>query len=68
MWLLNEVSPSMLGTYAYINPLVAVALGWQVLDETLSAQQLAGMCVILIGVVLVTAVRPRIVVPPAQRT
>ncbi len=53
-WLLHEVSPAMLGTYAYVNPAVAVVLGWWLLDETLDAVRLAGMVVILVGVVLVT--------------
>lgn len=53
-WLLHEVNPALLGTYAYVNPAVAVGLGWWWLDETLDAVQLAGMVVILLGVVRVT--------------
>ncbi len=68
IWLLHEVSPSALGTYAYINPLVAVVLGWVVLQETLSDKQLAGMVVILIGVVLVSIARPKAITAPSQRT
>ncbi len=68
VWLLHEVSPSALGTYAYINPLVAVALGWLVLQETLNAHQLAGMVVILVGVILVSIARPRALAAPSQRT
>ena len=67
IWLLHEVSPAALSTYAYINPLVAVALGWLVLDETLSAQQLGGTVVILLGVMLVSILRPKPVVLPSQR-
>ena len=40
----------MLGTYAYINPLVVVVLGWWLLEDVLSPKQLVGMVVILIGV------------------
>ena len=68
VWLLHEVSPSALGTYAYINPLVAVALGWLVLQETLNAHQLAGMVVILVGVILVSIARPRALAAPSPRT
>ena len=68
VWLLHEVSPAALGTYAYINPLVAVVLGWLVLRETLSAMQMAGTVVILIGVMLVSIARPRVVAAPSQRT
>jgi drug/metabolite transporter (DMT)-like permease len=68
IWLLHEVSPAALGTYAYINPLVAVALGWLVLDETLSAEQMAGTVVILIGVLIVSIARPKALAAPSQRT
>lgn len=54
VWLLHEVSPSALGTYAYINPVVAVALGGWLLGESLNATQMAGMLVILFGVLLVS--------------
>jgi drug/metabolite transporter (DMT)-like permease len=68
IWLLHEVSPAALGTYAYINPLVAVALGWLLLQEALSAKQLAGTVVILLGVMLVSISRPKALAAPSQRT
>jgi drug/metabolite transporter (DMT)-like permease len=68
IWLLHEVSPAALGTYAYVNPLVAVVLGWLILGETLSAAQMAGMVVILIGVMLVSIARPRAVTAPSPRS
>lgn len=67
IWLLHEVSPALLGTYAYINPVIAVALGWLFLGETLNGTQLAGMVVILLGVVLVSTARPKAVVAPSPR-
>jgi drug/metabolite transporter (DMT)-like permease len=54
MWLLHQVRPALLGTYAYVNPAVAVLLGWWILGETLSPVQLIGMAVILLGVLLVS--------------
>lgn len=54
VWLLHEVSPAALGTYAYVNPAVAVVLGAWLLDETLNGAQLAGTAVILLGVILVS--------------
>ncbi len=54
IWLVHEVNPAVLGTYAYVNPLVAVVLGWWLLDESLGELQLAGMVVTLAGVLLVT--------------
>jgi drug/metabolite transporter (DMT)-like permease len=68
IWLLHEVSPAALGTYAYINPLVAVVLGWLVLRETLSDMQMAGTVVILLGVMLVSITRPKALAAPSQRT
>jgi drug/metabolite transporter (DMT)-like permease len=53
-WLLAHVSASHVGTYAYVNPAIAVVLG--VLDgEALTAWLLSGIVVILIGVALVRA-------------
>lgn len=63
-WLVHEVSPSALGTYAYINPAVAVVLGWWWLDESLTPFKFAAMFVILSGVALVTWRARR--VPTAQ--
>ncbi|HEX4896243.1 MAG TPA: EamA family transporter [Solimonas sp.] len=54
VWLVHEVTPSLLGTYAYVNPAVAVVLGWWWLDERLSPMQVLGTLIILAAVVLVT--------------
>lgn len=53
-WLVHEVTPAQLGTYAYVNPAIAVLLGWWLLDEVMKLPQIAGTLVILAGVVLVT--------------
>ncbi len=59
-WLVHEVTPSQLGTYAYVNPAVAVLLGWLILDEHLNATQVTGTLIVLAAVGLVTwASRPR---------
>ncbi|MEK6806906.1 MAG: EamA family transporter [Pseudomonadota bacterium] len=54
IWLVHQVTPTQLGTYAYVNPAVAVLLGWWILDERLSPAQIVGTLVILCGVLLVT--------------
>ena len=54
LWLVHQITPAQLGTYAYVNPAVAVLLGWWILDEHLAAPQIVGTLVILLGVVLVT--------------
>jgi drug/metabolite transporter (DMT)-like permease len=51
---LNELPATTVGTYAYVNPVVAVVLGWLVLDEPLTLGLLAGGALILASVVLTT--------------
>jgi len=53
-WLVHQVTPAQLGTYAYVNPAIAVLLGGWLLDETLSTMQIAGTIVILGSVVIVS--------------
>lgn len=52
-WLLGHVSAAQAGTYAYVNPVVAILIGWLLADEAITPSILAGMVVILAGVMLV---------------
>ncbi|MEV4113046.1 EamA family transporter [Nonomuraea sp. NPDC049695] len=52
-WLLGNAPISLVSTYAYVNPAVAVALGALVLHEPITTQVLVGGLVILVGVALV---------------
>jgi len=52
-WLLGVVGPSRVATYAYVNPIVAVFLGWALGDEPLTARIFAAMVVILSAVALI---------------
>lgn len=54
VWLLSVRSPVLVGTYAYVNPVVAVFLGWLIANERISSQQVIALIVILAGVILVT--------------
>jgi drug/metabolite transporter (DMT)-like permease len=54
IWLLGVTSIAKAGTYAYVNPIVAVFLGWAVLHETVTMRMLLAAAVILIGVGLVS--------------
>ena len=56
-WLSKHATPAQVGTYGFVNPAIATLLGWLVLGETLSTTQLAGMAVILLGVLLVNGTR-----------
>ena len=59
VWLVHEVTPSILGTYAYVNPAVAVVLGWWFLGERLNPTQVLGTVIIIGGVVIVTVASRR---------
>jgi len=53
-YLMHHTTPARLSTYAYVNPAIAAVLGWLLLGERMSATQLAGTGVILVGVVSVS--------------
>jgi drug/metabolite transporter (DMT)-like permease len=55
IWLLNHVPTSKVSTYAYVNPVVAVFLGWFVLHERVSGYILAGSAIVVASVALVTS-------------
>lgn len=57
-WLLRNAPTSLVGTYAYVNPVVAVLLGTLLLHEPLEARTLIGGGVILAAVVLIVSARP----------
>ncbi len=54
VWLLHHAAPSLTATYAYVNPVVAMILGWLVVNEKLSTRSLVASAVVLTGVVLIT--------------
>ncbi len=53
-WLIQNAPPQLVATYAYVNPVVALVLGWVFINEILSAQSLVASAVVLSGVVLIT--------------
>jgi drug/metabolite transporter (DMT)-like permease len=54
IWLLRAASPALVSTYAFVNPVVAVFLGWLLAAEPVSARTLAAAAVIVGAVVLIT--------------
>jgi drug/metabolite transporter (DMT)-like permease len=54
-WLLKNASPAKVSTYAYVNPAIAVILGWAIAGETMTGQMLVGAAVIVVSVALITA-------------
>ena len=57
IWLLRHVPTSKVSTYAYVNPVVAVFLGWLVLNERVDGYILAGTAIVIASVVLVTSAK-----------
>ncbi|MFH0988743.1 MAG: EamA family transporter [bacterium] len=53
-WLLKVASPAMVSTYAYVNPLVAVFLGWLIADELITTRILFAAVIIIVAVVTIT--------------
>jgi drug/metabolite transporter (DMT)-like permease len=53
-WLLKNARPSMVATYAYVNPVIAVLLGWAIAGESLTGQMLFGAAFVVVSVILVT--------------
>jgi len=54
IWLLHHVRPALAGSYAYVNPAIAVALGAWLANERFGSHELLAMGVILLGVVAIT--------------
>jgi drug/metabolite transporter (DMT)-like permease len=54
IWLIGHESPTRVGTYAYVNPVAAVLLGYFLAGEALGARTLAGTMLVLVSVVVIT--------------
>src|ERR1700677_62341 len=57
IWLLQHVPTSKVSTYAYVNPVVAIVLGWLVLHERVDRYILIGSAIVVASVVLVTSAK-----------
>jgi drug/metabolite transporter (DMT)-like permease len=54
IWLLRHQPPARVSTYAYVNPVVAVLLGWAIAGEALSPRAIAAGAMVVAAVVIVT--------------
>ena len=54
IWLLNNTSPSLVGTYAYVNPIVAIFVGWLFAGESMGEREAMAAAVIVVAVALIT--------------
>ena len=59
IWLLHYESPTKVGTYAYVNPVVAVAVGYFLGGESLGARTLLGTLLVLVSVIAITTMPKR---------
>jgi len=54
VWLIHHESPTKVGTYAYVNPVVAVLVGYFLGGEALGARTLLGTLLVLVSVIVIT--------------
>jgi drug/metabolite transporter (DMT)-like permease len=54
VWLLHHESPTKVGTYAYVNPVVAVLVGYFLGGEALGPRTIIGTLLVLVSVVVIT--------------
>jgi len=59
VWLIHHESPTKVGTYAYVNPVVAVLVGYFLGGESLGLRTILGTLFVLISVVLITTKRAK---------
>ena len=59
VWLMKHSTPARVATYAYVNPIVAVLLGWLILDEPITPRSLVASAIIIAAVVIVTTEKSR---------
>ncbi len=57
VWLLRVTTPSRVGTYAYVNPVIALFLGWALADEPISLRSIVATTVILGSVIVIMSER-----------
>lgn len=57
VWLIHHESPTKVGTYAYVNPIVAVLLGYFFAGEPLGPRTVAGTLLVLVSVLVITTAK-----------
>ena len=59
IWVLENAPAPLVSTYAYVNPVVAVFLGWLIQHEKIDAYVLAGSAVVVVSIILVTTAKAK---------
>jgi|ERR1700688_536220 len=70
VWLIHHESPTKVGTYAYVNPIVAVLVGYFLGGEALNMRTILGSLFVLVSVVVITTTRAKkpVVTVPVENT
>src|SRR5882724_412695 len=66
IWVLDNAPAAIVSTYAYVNPVVAVFLGWLILHERVDAYLLTGSAIVVLSVILVTTAKVKPKTLPAE--
>lgn len=66
-WLLRAATPSRVSTYAYVNPVIALLLGWGLAGEQLTSHVFAAAGVIILAVLLIITSQPKASATAARR-
>ena len=68
VWLMKHSTPARVSTYAYVNPIVAVFLGWFILHEPVSPRIFTASAIIIAGVAIITTTKNKksLAIPPRQ--
>ena len=68
IWLLRVAPTTLVSTYAYVNPVVAVFLGWAIENESVTPRTVVAGGMILVAVALIVSARPATApAPPRAR-
>lgn len=59
VWLIKHTTPARVATYAYVNPVVAVFLGWLILNEPITSRTIVASIIILAAVAIITTEKSR---------
>ncbi|MGO9323696.1 MAG: EamA family transporter [Terracidiphilus sp.] len=66
VWLLHHESPTKVGTYAYVNPVVAVLVGYWLGGEPVGIRTIVGGILVLASVIAITSLRPKANLSPQR--
>ncbi len=67
VWLMKHSTPARVATYAYVNPIVAVILGWLILHEPIGPRTLVASAIIVGAVAIITVQKNRAPRPAPQK-